>query len=77
LAAYIAYVLVVSQETLHILSTQVTAVDCVAPQGSVLAMRPLIVHASRKSQVENPRRVLHIEYAASAVIGDGFALAIA
>ena len=68
---------VLTDEALHILSTQVAAVDCVAPQGGVLAMRPLIAHASSKSQVENPRRVLHIEYAASAVIGDGFALAIA
>ena len=28
-------------------------------------MRPLIVHASSKSHAQNPRRVLHIEYAAS------------
>ena len=68
---------VLTDEALHLLSTQVAAVDCVAPQGSVLAMRPLILHASSKSQAENPRRVLHIEYATSAVIADGFALAIA
>jgi ectoine hydroxylase-related dioxygenase (phytanoyl-CoA dioxygenase family) len=68
---------VLTDEMLHALSTQITAVDCVVPQGGVLAMRPLIVHASSKSQVENPRRVLHIEYATSPVIADGFALAIA
>jgi len=68
---------VLTDEMLHALSAQITAVDCVVPQGGVLAMRPLIVHASSKSQVENPRRVLHIEYAASPVIADGFALAIA
>jgi len=68
---------VLTDEALHDLSTQIAAVDCVVPQGGVLAMRPLIVHASSKSQVENPRRVLHIEYATSAVIADGFTLAIA
>jgi len=68
---------VLTDEVLHILSTQLAPVDCVAPQGGVLAMRPLIVHASSKSQVENPRRVLHLEYAASPIIADGFELAIA
>lgn len=68
---------VLTDKMLHALSTQITAVDCIVRRGGVLAMRPLIVHASSKSQVENPRRVLHIEYAASPVIADGFALAIA
>jgi ectoine hydroxylase-related dioxygenase (phytanoyl-CoA dioxygenase family) len=68
---------VLTDEAVHDLSTQIAAVDCVVPQGGVVAMRPLIVHASSKSQVENPRRVLHIEYAASPVIADGFTLAIA
>src|SRR5262249_34596359 len=51
-------------------------VDCLVPQGGVLAMRPLIIHASSKSQSQKPRRVLHIEYAAGAEIGDGMKLAI-
>jgi ectoine hydroxylase-related dioxygenase (phytanoyl-CoA dioxygenase family) len=68
---------VLTDETLHELSTQITPVDCLTPRSGVLAMRPLIVHASSKSQVENPRRVLHIEYAVSPVIADGLALAIA
>jgi ectoine hydroxylase-related dioxygenase (phytanoyl-CoA dioxygenase family) len=68
---------VLTDETLHELSTQFAAVDCLTPRGGVLAMRPLIVHASSKSRVENPRRVLHIEYATSSVIAEGFALAIA
>jgi hypothetical protein len=37
-------------------------------------MRPLIVHASSKSQSEMSRRVLHIEYAASLVVADGLEL---
>lgn len=52
-------------------------VDCLAGRGAVLAMRPLIVHASSKSRSEAPRRVLHIEYGASMAAGDGLELAIA
>jgi hypothetical protein len=40
-------------------------------------MRPLIVHASSKSQSISPRRVLHIEYLPSASKLDGLELAIA
>jgi len=68
---------VLSDEELHDLSTRVAAVDCLVRCGGVLAMRPLIVHASSKSQSSSPRRVLHIEYAASLSISDGIALAIA
>ena len=68
---------VLSDEALHDLSTKVAAVDCLVPRGGVLAMRPLVVHASSKSQSSAPRRVLHIEYAASANISDELELAIA
>jgi ectoine hydroxylase-related dioxygenase (phytanoyl-CoA dioxygenase family) len=68
---------VLTDDAIHELSTQVEAVDCLISRGGVLAMRPLIVHASSKSQAENPRRVLHIEYAASPIITDGLELAIA
>jgi hypothetical protein len=40
-------------------------------------MEPLIVHSSSKSQTDKPRRVLHIEYTASACIANGPELAIA
>lgn len=59
------------------LSSERSAVDCLATMGSVLVMRPLLIHSSSKSQNEAPRRVLHIEYAASMSIGDGFELAVA
>lgn len=68
---------VLTDESLHDLSTRVPAVDCLMPRGGVLAMRPLIVHASSKSQSEAPRRVLHIEYASSMNVADGLKLAIA
>jgi ectoine hydroxylase-related dioxygenase (phytanoyl-CoA dioxygenase family) len=68
---------VLSDETLHDLSAQVEAIDCLVPQGGILAMRPLVVHASSKSQSHAPRRVLHFEYAASESMAEGLDLAIA
>jgi ectoine hydroxylase-related dioxygenase (phytanoyl-CoA dioxygenase family) len=53
------------------------AVECIVSKGGVLAMRPLIVHASSKSQSQDPRRVLHIEYAACRGFRDGLQLAVA
>lgn len=41
----------------------VTPVSCVVARGGVVAMRPLIIHASSKVRSDRPRRVLHIEYA--------------
>ncbi len=51
--------------------------DCVIEKGGVIAMSPLILHASSKSTTDSPRRVLHIEYAESLDIVDGMKLAIA
>ena len=51
--------------------------DCLVPRGGVLAMRPLLIHASSKLQTEIPRRVLHIEYACSMEVGYGLELAVA
>jgi hypothetical protein len=45
-------------------------------RGDVLAMRPLLVHASSKSQSHKPRRVLHFEYITAEAF-ESFALAIA
>lgn len=53
------------------------AVTCVAPKGGVIVMRPLIIHASSKSQSEVPRRVLHIEYATPKTVCPPLKLAIA
>lgn len=68
---------VLTDEQLLELPTKVGAVDCLVPAGGVLAMRPLIVHASSKSQSAAPRRVLHIEYSASPLLADGLELAVA
>lgn len=52
-------------------------VTCTVGKGGVIAMRPLIVHASSKCTSDRPRRVLHIEYAPSFDIDAGVRLAIA
>ena len=68
---------VLSDDQIHDLSRQVKPVDCIVAKGGVVAMRPLVVHASSKSLVEMPRRVLHIEYAASESIAAPLRLASA
>jgi|SRR5579859_263998 len=68
---------VLNDDELHELSTQIPAIDCIVPRGGILAMRPLVVHASSKSQSAAPRRVLHIEYAVPYGIADGLELAVA
>ena len=50
--------------------------ECPVPRGGVLAMRPLIIHASSKAREANPRRVLHIEYAESLDLAAGIRLAV-
>jgi ectoine hydroxylase-related dioxygenase (phytanoyl-CoA dioxygenase family) len=63
-------------EIYAITNTQVSA-ECVVPEGGVLLMKPLIIHASSKSKSKTPRRILHIEYAPQAGIGTGIHLAVA
>jgi ectoine hydroxylase-related dioxygenase (phytanoyl-CoA dioxygenase family) len=43
---------------------QGSGVECTARTGDVLAMRPLLLHASAKARQPWQRRVLHVEYAA-------------
>ena len=47
------------------------------PRGGVLAMRPLLVHSSSKARANEPRRVLHLEYADALDLWPGLRLAIA
>lgn len=68
---------VLNEDSIHELAMRISPVDCVVDKGGAVAMRPLVVHASSKSQVEMPRRVLHIEYAASDVIAKRLQLAVA
>jgi Phytanoyl-CoA dioxygenase (PhyH) len=64
------------EEVLHHVSTH-EAVACLAPRGGVIAMRPLLIHCSSKAHSPEPRRVLHIEYADSLMLGADIRLAVA
>ena len=57
------------------LADEIQGVECVAASGGVVVMRPLTGHASSKSADDYPRRVLHIEYAASAHLARDIELA--
>jgi ectoine hydroxylase-related dioxygenase (phytanoyl-CoA dioxygenase family) len=56
---------VLSDAAIQDLVTRNRAHECTLPRGGVLVMRPLLVHASSKSMVPAPRRVLHLEYAST------------
>ncbi len=68
---------VLTDSEIHEIAEHAAATDCLMPLGGIVAMRPLVIHASSKSRIENPRRVLHVEYAGSSAIADGIELAIA
>jgi hypothetical protein len=66
---------VLGEDPIAALAAEILAVDCLTRAGGVVAMRPLTVHASSKSVSEQPRRVLHIEYATGLELGQGVVLA--
>lgn len=53
------------------------SIECPVPLGGVLAMRPLLIHASSKARTAAPRRVLHIEYTDAFQLAENVQLAIA
>jgi ectoine hydroxylase-related dioxygenase (phytanoyl-CoA dioxygenase family) len=61
---------VLTDEDVARLSAELDPVDCQIAKGGILAMRPLIIHASSKASGKSqmPRRVLHIEYAAPGIV---------
>ena len=67
---------VLTLDEIRELADVVSPVVCLASAGGVVAMRPLVVHASSKASDDQPRRVLHIEYAASVHLGAGIELAV-
>jgi hypothetical protein len=50
---------------------------CTVAKGGVIAMQPLLIHASSKCVQDLPRRVLHIEYADRLELAPGITLAVA
>jgi ectoine hydroxylase-related dioxygenase (phytanoyl-CoA dioxygenase family) len=67
---------VLTHNQIQRLAGVVAPVPCVASAGAVVAMRPLVVHASSKACDDQPRRVLHIEYTTSIHFGAGVELAV-
>ena len=51
--------------------------ECTVGRGGIVAMRPLLVHASSKATVPSSRRVLHIEYATTMTIAPALTLRVA
>ena len=68
---------VLSDTAVGQLARRIPAINCVVPAGGIVAMCPLLVHASSKTESSRQRRVLHIEYAESLQMQDGLELAIA
>ena len=56
------------------LSGTVAPAECLVARGGIITMWPLLVHASSKASGPTPRRVLHIEYATTADLGEGLEL---
>jgi ectoine hydroxylase-related dioxygenase (phytanoyl-CoA dioxygenase family) len=67
---------VLAHAEIESLARTMTPVDCVIDSGGVIAMRPLLVHNSSKSRDDRPRRVLHIEYAVTALFAGEIELAV-
>jgi len=68
---------VLSTDEILAVAREETPVYCLAKRGGIVAMRPLLIHASSKAEAEGPRRVIHIEYAASLDLAPGIRLATA
>lgn len=66
-----------SEAQIDELARTIEPVECVVDRGGVIALRPLVVHASSKSRSLLRRRVLHIEYTVDLRFEPGIALAIA
>jgi len=66
---------VLSDDEIGEFRTRIAPVECLVPKAGVVAMRPLSIHSSSKSRSDMPRRVLHMEYAASESIASPLRLA--
>jgi hypothetical protein len=67
---------VLDRPAIQELANTITPVVCMTNAGGVVAMRPLTVHASSKARVDRPRRVVHIEYAATIHVDSDIELAV-
>lgn len=58
-----------SPEQIQEARKQTPEVNCIAPRGGAVLMKPLILHASSEALKPGHRRVLHLEYASEALPG--------
>ena len=65
---------VLSDDAVFSQARQREVLHCAVARGGVLAMRPLLIHASSKVASNEPRRVIHIEYAAAVELPPGLRL---
>lgn len=68
---------VLSDEEVEAIVSNATPLACLVQKGGIIVMRPLIIHASSKSQAESPRRVIHVEYATPDAVPAPLQLAMA
>ena len=68
---------VLSDAEINRIVDQASPAACLVPSGGIIAMHPLILHASSKAESERPRRVLHIEYVDSLDVDAGLRIAVA
>lgn len=68
---------VLSKSEIDFIVREGSPVECLASRGGIVAMRPLILHASSRAVSNRPRRVLHIEYAAALDLDGGLRIAVA
>jgi hypothetical protein len=68
---------ILRREQIEQLAMTLPAHECLVDAGGVVALRPLTVHASSKARSDQPRRVLHIEFASTIILDVGIELAVA
>jgi ectoine hydroxylase-related dioxygenase (phytanoyl-CoA dioxygenase family) len=68
---------VLSDAEIETITGNTAPTNCLVPKGGIIVMRPLIIHASSKSQSDVPRRVLHIEYATQNAVPSPLHVAVA
>jgi ectoine hydroxylase-related dioxygenase (phytanoyl-CoA dioxygenase family) len=68
---------VLTDQQVFALAAKEQSVECTAPRGGIITMRPLLVHSSSKARSSDARRVLHIEYADALELAPGIRLALA
>lgn len=68
---------ILSTAAIHRMMSTRTAEACIVGRGGILAMRPLLLHSSNRARCDEPRRVIHIEYAQSLDFGKSLRLGVA